>query len=130
MANTGWVELAKPFAGAFIHLFEPVDYVVCPSGICMAMIRVHYRDLLALEAPVAVLGREIQNLLVTRSRAVLHTGHDCLVRVVLVDDRPFVWMASQESAIRSYYFDAVLEVPREKPIKAPSLYPLRPCGGN
>ena len=42
MANTGCSSMAKPFAEKFIRIFEPYDYVVCPSGSCTAMVRYHY----------------------------------------------------------------------------------------
>lgn len=45
MANTGCTEDAKPLAKRFLEIFEPYDYVVCPSGSCTAMVRQHYHDL-------------------------------------------------------------------------------------
>lgn len=45
MANTGCTEIAEPFAKHFLNVFEPFDYVVCPSGSCVAMVRQHYHDL-------------------------------------------------------------------------------------
>lgn len=46
MANTGCTEDAKPLAKRFLEIFEPYDYVVCPSGSCTAMVRQHYHDLI------------------------------------------------------------------------------------
>jgi L-lactate dehydrogenase complex protein LldE len=45
MANTGCTEIAEPFAKHFLNVFESFDYVVCPSGSCVAMVRQHYHDL-------------------------------------------------------------------------------------
>ncbi len=45
MANTGCTTDAAPLARRFLEIFEPYDYVVCPSGSCTAMIRQHYHDL-------------------------------------------------------------------------------------
>jgi L-lactate dehydrogenase complex protein LldE len=46
MANTGCVADAKPSARRFLKVFAPYDAVVCPSGSCTAMVRVHYEELL------------------------------------------------------------------------------------
>lgn len=46
MANTGCFADAKPLAERLLRIFEPYDYVVCPSGSCVAMVRFHYHDLL------------------------------------------------------------------------------------
>ncbi|MCL4108983.1 UNVERIFIED_CONTAM: hypothetical protein GTU68_052621 [Idotea baltica] len=47
MANTGCVEETRPLAERFLQLFGEYDYVVGPSGSCVAMIRHHYEDYLA-----------------------------------------------------------------------------------
>ena len=44
MANTGCTEAARPLAEAFLRIFEPYDYVVCPSGSCVSMVRNHYEE--------------------------------------------------------------------------------------
>ena len=44
MANTGCVEDARPLAERFVTVFQPYDYVVCPSGSCVAMVRQHYAE--------------------------------------------------------------------------------------
>lgn len=46
MANTGCWSDAAPLARRFVTLFEPYDYVVCPSGSCVAMVTHHYETLL------------------------------------------------------------------------------------
>jgi L-lactate dehydrogenase complex protein LldE len=46
MANTGCTEEARPLAERFLSLFRPFDYVVAPSGSCVAMVRVHYEEYL------------------------------------------------------------------------------------
>lgn len=44
MANAGCTDDAKPLARAFVEIFEPYEYVVCPSGSCAAMVRQHYHE--------------------------------------------------------------------------------------
>lgn len=46
MANTGCVEEARPLARRFLEIFCPYDYVVAPSGSCVAMVRMHYEEFL------------------------------------------------------------------------------------
>lgn len=46
MANTGCVEQAQPLAERFLEIFAPYEYVVGPSGSCVAMVRHHYDELL------------------------------------------------------------------------------------
>jgi L-lactate dehydrogenase complex protein LldE len=46
MANTGCVDDAKPLAVKFVSIFKDYEYVVCPSGSCVAMVRKHYGELL------------------------------------------------------------------------------------
>src|SRR5690606_5001281 len=38
---------ARPLARRLLDTFRPYDYVVCPSGSCVAMVRHHYEHLLA-----------------------------------------------------------------------------------
>jgi L-lactate dehydrogenase complex protein LldE len=47
MANTGCTADAWPLAERFLELFSPYDYVVAPSGSCVAMVRCHYDEYLA-----------------------------------------------------------------------------------
>jgi L-lactate dehydrogenase complex protein LldE len=47
MANTGCVEQARPLAERFLEIFRRYDYVVAPSGSCVAMVRCHYDEFLA-----------------------------------------------------------------------------------
>jgi L-lactate dehydrogenase complex protein LldE len=47
MANSGLTDAARPLAERFVRIFGDYDHVVCPSGSCAAMVRVHYRGLLA-----------------------------------------------------------------------------------
>jgi L-lactate dehydrogenase complex protein LldE len=47
MANTGCLEDARPLAEAFLRIFAPFEYVVCPSGSCTAMVTHHYDDFLS-----------------------------------------------------------------------------------
>jgi L-lactate dehydrogenase complex protein LldE len=46
MANSGCTEEARPLAERFLQLFSGFDYVVAPSGSCVAMVRHHYEDYL------------------------------------------------------------------------------------
>lgn len=45
MANTGCTEAAKPLARRFLEIFRDYEYVVAPSGSCVAMVRNHYHGL-------------------------------------------------------------------------------------
>lgn len=47
MANSGCNDQAKPLAELFLKTFRPFDYVVAPSGSCVAMVRHHYDAFLA-----------------------------------------------------------------------------------
>jgi L-lactate dehydrogenase complex protein LldE len=42
MANTGCTEDTRPLAEKFLRIFKDYQYVVCPSGSCVAMVRHHY----------------------------------------------------------------------------------------
>jgi L-lactate dehydrogenase complex protein LldE len=44
MANTGCTEEARPLAEKFLRIFKDFDYVVAPSGSCVAMVRHHYDE--------------------------------------------------------------------------------------
>lgn len=46
MANTGCTEAAKPLAERFLEIFGKYEYIVGPSGSCVAMVRHHYDELL------------------------------------------------------------------------------------
>jgi len=42
MANTGCNEDTRPLAVKFLRVFKDYEYVVCPSGSCVSMVRHHY----------------------------------------------------------------------------------------
>jgi len=46
MANTGCWADAVPLARRFVEIFEKYEYIVCPSGSCVAMVVHHYETLL------------------------------------------------------------------------------------
>lgn len=46
MANTGCVDEARPLAERFLKIFAAYDYIVAPSGSCVAMVRCHYDEFL------------------------------------------------------------------------------------
>jgi L-lactate dehydrogenase complex protein LldE len=46
MYNTGCSREARPLAERFLRLFAGYDTVVAPSASCVAMVKLHYRDLL------------------------------------------------------------------------------------
>ena len=46
MANTGCDAETRPLAERFLNIFRPYDYVVAPSGSCVAMVRHHYDEYL------------------------------------------------------------------------------------
>lgn len=47
MANVGCTEEARPLAENFLRIFREYEYVVCPSGSCVAMVRRHYDEYLS-----------------------------------------------------------------------------------
>lgn len=47
MANTGCGEDTRPLAEKFLRVFKDYQYVVCPSGSCVSMVRHHYDEYLA-----------------------------------------------------------------------------------
>lgn len=57
MANSGLGDAARPLAERFLRIFGDYDHVVCPSGSCASMVRVHYRGLLADPASQELTGR-------------------------------------------------------------------------
>ncbi len=46
LANAGLHTDARPLAERFLRIFSPYDYVVSPSGSCVAMVRHHYEQVL------------------------------------------------------------------------------------
>jgi L-lactate dehydrogenase complex protein LldE len=50
MANTGCHREAEPLARRFVQIFKTYDYVVAPSGSCVAMVRHHYDEYLGDDA--------------------------------------------------------------------------------
>lgn len=53
MANAGCNDDARPVAERFVDLFRPYDYIVGPSGSCVAMVRKHYHGLVRDEEALA-----------------------------------------------------------------------------
>jgi L-lactate dehydrogenase complex protein LldE len=49
MANSGYMEQARPLAQKFIDIFDGYDYIVAPSGSCVSMVRNHYEHLCSHE---------------------------------------------------------------------------------
>jgi len=47
MANSGCWSDAAPLAEQFVQTFSPYEYIVCPSGSCVAMVTHHYETLLS-----------------------------------------------------------------------------------
>jgi L-lactate dehydrogenase complex protein LldE len=46
MYNSGCADDARPLAERFVRIFGGYDYVVAPSGSCVSMVRLHFRELL------------------------------------------------------------------------------------
>jgi L-lactate dehydrogenase complex protein LldE len=53
MANAGCDDQARPVAERFVGLFRHYDYIVGPSGSCVAMVRRHYHGLVRDEQALA-----------------------------------------------------------------------------
>ncbi|HEX6986643.1 MAG TPA: (Fe-S)-binding protein [Planctomycetaceae bacterium] len=62
MANTGCTDAAAPLAKRFLDVFGDYDYVVGPSGSCVAMVRQHYGDLLGDRTRVEAVARKTYEL--------------------------------------------------------------------
>ena len=45
MANTGCSDDTKATAAHFLNVFKDAEYIVCPSGSCVSMVREHYDGL-------------------------------------------------------------------------------------
>lgn len=58
MANTGCDAQAKPLAERFLAIFKDYEYVVAPSGSCVAMVRHHYEEFLHGQPGFAELKRK------------------------------------------------------------------------
>jgi L-lactate dehydrogenase complex protein LldE len=50
MANAGFHEDARPVAERFLRTFADYEYIVSPSGSCVAMVRHHYEQVLGHSA--------------------------------------------------------------------------------
>ena len=46
MANTGCTQDTRPLALKFFEIFRDFEYIVCPSGSCVSMVRHHYEEYL------------------------------------------------------------------------------------
>jgi L-lactate dehydrogenase complex protein LldE len=57
MANSGCGDAALPLIERFVQIFDGYDHVVCPSGSCASMVRVHYRGQLGDGAPAELVER-------------------------------------------------------------------------
>src|SRR5690606_29980998 len=62
MANTGCNDEARPLAEKFLETFAPYDYVVAPSGSCVAMVRQHYSHLVDDAAKLAAVASKTYEL--------------------------------------------------------------------
>ena len=45
--NSGFKDEAKQLAEKFYHEFRDFDYIIAPSASCIAMVKIHYKDLLS-----------------------------------------------------------------------------------
>jgi L-lactate dehydrogenase complex protein LldE len=62
MANTGLHDEARPVAEQFLRTFADYDYVVSPSGSCVAMVRHHYEQVLGHTPEVELVARKTYEL--------------------------------------------------------------------
>ncbi len=51
IANMGFADDARPLARSFVRVFDGFEFVVCPSGSCVSMVRNQYGELLGGERP-------------------------------------------------------------------------------
>jgi len=85
MANTGCTEETRPLAERFLRIFGGYDYIVAPSGSCVAMVRHHYDEYLAGWPGFDELKRKTYELceFLTDIARVDHFGHRFPYRVGL-----------------------------------------------
>jgi L-lactate dehydrogenase complex protein LldE len=57
MANSGLGDAARPLIERFARIFGDHEHVVCPSGSCVSMVRIHYRGLLGDSPPPELTAR-------------------------------------------------------------------------
>jgi L-lactate dehydrogenase complex protein LldE len=57
MANAGCGDAVRPLIERFARIFGDYEHVVCPSGSCASMVRVHYRGLVGDQARPELLAR-------------------------------------------------------------------------
>ncbi len=62
MANTGCFDDAAKLAEHFAQVFAPYDYVVGPSGSCVAMVRHHFRDVLGNRSDISHVAEKTMEL--------------------------------------------------------------------
>jgi L-lactate dehydrogenase complex protein LldE len=62
MANAGCDDDARPVAEKFVRLFRPYDYIVGPSGSCVAMVRKHYHGIVRDETALHEIEHKIFEL--------------------------------------------------------------------
>jgi L-lactate dehydrogenase complex protein LldE len=58
MANVGCHADARPLAERFLQIFGAYEYVVSPSGSCVAMVRHHYEQILGPTDELAAIARK------------------------------------------------------------------------
>jgi L-lactate dehydrogenase complex protein LldE len=63
-ANAGFESEARRLARRFLDVFDGSDYVVCPSGSCVAMVRRHFAALLGEASPLCARVHELCEFLV------------------------------------------------------------------
>ena len=62
MLNSGCDTDAAPLAERFLEIFSPYDYVVCPSGSCVSMVKNHYDHLVGEDARFQALRTKVFEL--------------------------------------------------------------------
>src|SRR5215831_20656051 len=60
--NSGYWDDARPCAERFLRIFGDAEYIVCPSGSCVTMVRNFYPELLASrrQEAVSLAGRTLE----------------------------------------------------------------------
>lgn len=62
MANVGLHADARPLAERFLRIFEEYEYIVAPSGSCVAMVRHHYEEILGRGDHLCAVARKTYEL--------------------------------------------------------------------
>ena len=105
MANAGLHDEARPVAERFLRTFADYEYVVSPSGSCVAMVRHHYEQVLGHLPEVHEVGHKTFELRDNRFAAALdNVDVAILPGEFAVAENAAVWVTDQHVPLRVLFF--------------------------